>query len=132
MRGECCGNLVCEATEIFTSCSDCGPFVLGVSLPQVASSSPRNGVMFDVEAIGDISIESLTFYPEVITGTIDLYTVSGGWSGNEGNSNAWTKIIDGGSFGTPNFNPLAETSVGFEVINLSAGSVQGFYIASNR
>ena len=88
--------------------------------------------MFDVEAIGDISIESLTFYPEVITGTIDLYTVSGGWSGNEGNSNAWTKIIDGGSFGTPNFNTWAETSVGFEVINLSAGSVQGFYIASNR
>ena len=100
MSNNCCGNLICESNE-YASCSDCA-FTLTAYLGPVVVY----GMMFDVEAIGDVVLQSLTFYPwtfdasGIVNYNATLYTASGGYSGKESTSGSWTKIIDGQSIST--------------------------------
>ena len=60
--------------------------------------------MFDVEAIRDLVLQSLTFYPYAYDGLViidvNLYTASGDYSGKEFHSNSWTQIITNQSIST--------------------------------
>ena len=87
---------MCEAGE-YSTCSDCGPFTIETPTP-----SPFNdieGVMFDVEAIQDLAVTGLTFYPYDASGTVNMnvnvYTASGGYGDKVTNGNSeWNKIVD--------------------------------------
>ena len=103
-----CGNLVCEAGESATCIDDCGPFDMR-STPGEGYWGNHNtgagGFMIDVQALNDISVQSLTFYAldptwndNPVNCNVNLYTASEGWSGKQTNSAAWTKIVDGQAF----------------------------------
>ena len=96
MSNDCCGNFICKAGE-YATCSDCGPFNLLVSDPYYGPEYKATGMMFDVEAIRDLVIKNLKFYPyhfEVpLNYSVNLYTASRGWSGIESNPDSWTQII---------------------------------------
>lgn len=54
--------------------------------------------MFDVKAIQDVFLEGIVFLPQDLTGTVDVYYATDGYTGKEGNSAAWTKIVNAESF----------------------------------
>eukprot|EP00804_Cyclotella_cryptica_P019495 CCRYP_006643-RH/>CCRYP_006643-RH protein AED:0.26 eAED:0.26 QI:170/1/0.9/1/0.77/0.9/10/0/645 len=90
LRDNCCGNLVCEAGESGGSCSDCGPFT--VPTPTCSSCWIPHGAMFDVEAIKDIVLTSLTFRVYRGSNTFNVYSAPGSYSSIATNKNAWTKV----------------------------------------
>ena len=92
MSNNCCGNLVCEATEQSSCSDDCGPFTL--TAPSGGSWGPPAGVMVDFKAKTDIILQSLTFVAESATMDVTLYTAPGGYSDKATDSGLWTKIVD--------------------------------------
>ena len=90
IRDNCCGNLVCEAGESGGSCSDCGPFTLPT--PSCSSCWIPHGVMFDVEAIKDIVLTSLTFEVYRGSNSFNVYSAPGSYAPIVTNKNAWTRI----------------------------------------
>jgi hypothetical protein len=54
--------------------------------------------MFDVEAINDIDISSISFYP-YSSGTITVFTAARTYSGIETDSQSWTQIYTGSATG---------------------------------
>ena len=119
MSSNCCGNFICEFNE-YASCSDCA-FTLATAFPS-GTFGIGSGMMFDVEAKGDVVIRSLTFYPYDGSGTVNvivtLYTTSGGYSGKENTSGSWTKIIDGQSISTTSETYLTFVPISLYVILL--------------
>ena len=66
----CCGNFICEADE-YDSCSDCGVFTLRT--PSISGTSYlSHGIMFDVEAVNNVVLQSLTFNAHDKSGTWTL------------------------------------------------------------
>ena len=153
MQDSCCGNLVCEAGESGGSCSDCGPFTL--TTPLCSTCWTPHGAMFDVEAITDVVLTSLTFRVYSGFNSINVYTAPGSFSPIATNPNAWT-LIASGTVGIPGkllcslqyfrlkfLIPLTPTltfmaltdwtfvQADFTDIPLSAGSMQTFYIATS-
>ncbi|KAL7483314.1 hypothetical protein ACHAW6_008965 [Cyclotella cf. meneghiniana] len=120
----CCGNFICEVGE--ADCSDCGPFA--IETPDCSICSLPYGIMFDVEAISDITLTSLEFKLYNGTNDITVYTASGGFSDKQNSAAAWTEIFRA-SFETEKWSFV---SVDFSDISLNAGSLQAFYISSTR
>ena len=95
-----CGNDVCELGESAeylgeVSCSDCGPFSLKTPFsPEMSIRWGLHvyGIMFDVEAIGDVVIQGLDFFGTVDEVSFNVYTSPGGYSGKETNSEEWTQV----------------------------------------
>ena len=67
---------MCEVGE--SDCSDCGPFT--IETPDCSICSLPYGIMFDVEAISDITLTRLEFKLYNGTNDITVYTTSGGFS----------------------------------------------------
>lgn len=88
VQKNCCGNFICEVGEL--NCSDCGPFT--VKTPSCSTCSLPYGVMFDVEAISNITLTSIEFKIKSGTNTINIFTAPGGYSDKQGNSTAWTQV----------------------------------------
>ncbi len=94
----CCGNFVCEVGE-YAACSDCVGEVWTALGSNIGNSGNDNGIMFDVEAINDLAVQSLTFYPyapggEAVSYNLDVYTAARSYSGVENTAGSWTKIVD--------------------------------------
>jgi hypothetical protein len=105
------GNSVCEVGE--SSCSDCGPFDLSSGFCS-SGCYPLTFFMFDVEAIEDVLISSITveisqgnggknclvhsYYQRIIPANIfisdvTLYTAAGSYSDKFSTSSSWTQIF---------------------------------------
>eukprot|EP00584_Thalassiosira_punctigera_P000888 CAMPEP_0172536456 /NCGR_PEP_ID=MMETSP1067-20121228/8218_1 /TAXON_ID=265564 ORGANISM="Thalassiosira punctigera, Strain Tpunct2005C2" /NCGR_SAMPLE_ID=MMETSP1067 /ASSEMBLY_ACC=CAM_ASM_000444 /LENGTH=1048 /DNA_ID=CAMNT_0013321535 /DNA_START=304 /DNA_END=3450 /DNA_ORIENTATION=- len=127
MTDNCCGNFICEANE-YDSCSDCA---LSLATPGPSGSWYRGaGMQFDVEAIADVFIQNVTFYPDYASGSsynVNLYTAPGGYSDKQTNPSAWTKIIDSQLVSAAD---LSATTLSFADIAVSAGTTQAFYLAT--
>jgi len=124
MENNCCGNFICEIGE--ASCSDCGPFTLNT--PTCSSCSLPEGIMFDVEAINDVILTSIEFQLYEGVNSVNVYTAAGGYGGKETIPRFWDLLA------TDSYNFSVQwsfVSITFSEIQLSAGSLQGFYIASS-
>jgi hypothetical protein len=85
--------------------------------------------MFDVTAANDIRVVSLDCNINVGQVTIDVYTVPGGYSGNETNPSAWTLRGTGVTTSTGTDQP---TPIPFPLdIEIAAGQTLGFYVTSS-
>ena len=91
ISSDCCGNSFCEANELANCSNDCGPFSLEVGLPSGVTSA--GGIMFNVEAIEDITLRSLKFYSSSPNTAVDVFTAVGGYSGKEQNQGSWTSLV---------------------------------------
>ena len=121
----CCGNSVCETGEDFNNCAaDCldGPYDL--LTPLCSSCYIRNGQMFDIEAKNDVQITSLRFRALTVSGTVNVYTKTGTWSGSETNQGAWTLI----STSNGPFTAFEMYDMPFDPINVAQGNKQAFYV----
>ncbi|KAL7483162.1 hypothetical protein ACHAW6_008810 [Cyclotella cf. meneghiniana] len=126
IRDNCCGNFVCEAGESAGLCLDCGPFALPTPVACSTCYIPY-GLMFDVEAITDITLTSLTFRVHKGSNSFNVYSAPGIYSTIGTNPNSWTKIASN----TVNIPDNSFVEVDFIDVLLTAGSKRAFYIATS-
>lgn len=125
-KDSCCGNGQCEAGENGFNCpADCGPFELAT--PTCNSCWVPDHAMFDVEAIKDIVITSLSFLLYGGVSNIKIYSAPQSYSSIATNPNEWT-LIASGSVSTSNW---ATMNADIEDIQLIAGSKRAFYIVAS-
>lgn len=87
----CCGNGVCEIGEL-PGCEDCGPF--SISTPPGTAYSGPYSFMFDVQAIQDIEISSISFQT-FNSGTVSIFAAARSYSGIETDSSSWVQVFTG-------------------------------------
>lgn len=92
MQNNCCGNYVCEDSESALTCSDCGPFILDSGF--CSSCYGLWTFMFDVEAINDVLISSLTMQFYNGTSEVSIFTASDGFIDKITEENSWTQIFN--------------------------------------
>lgn len=133
--GERCTVDTCDVPTgqcVNTMTSGC-PMVLSTNVP--LNFYITGGVMFDVEAIGDILLTSLAVHlfeagyscGRATTTNVDVYTKSGSFAGSTANPAAWTKIVNSQAVST---TTCAAVELSFPDIALDAGNVQAFYVAT--
>lgn len=111
----CCGNSICETGERPSCTADCGPFSISTPNP-VIQYTGLYATMFDVEAINDIDISSISLNP-IGSGTITVFSAARTYSGIETDSQSWTQIYTGSAT-----SGLFKAE--FSSINILSGSTQ--------
>ena len=91
----CCGNKMCETGESSTCNNDCGPFTLTASVCNGSCFVPR-AVQFNINAISDVRVNSLSFYiraVEPVSTTITIETAAGRYQ--DSNEDDWIDVASG-------------------------------------
>jgi hypothetical protein len=108
-----------------SNCYDCGPTTLPT--PTCSTCWIPYSAMFDIEAINDIDITSISFMIYGGTSNIKVYTAPQSYTNIATNSNSWT-LIASGSVAVSNW---ANIRADIADIPLSAGSKRAFYIVAS-
>ena len=80
-------------------------FTLEASLP--GSVRLVEVIVFDIQAIEELAVQSLTFYPYDASGAdnfvVSLYkkTTAGGYGGDKYSSGSWTPVVSSQSYSVP-------------------------------
>ena len=95
---QCCPNLVCDAGEDISQCSDCKLSTLDTSTCSDCKS-PK-GFMFDVSSVQEVTIKSLKIQLYNGTNDIIVYTSNGTYSDKATDHSKWIQIYSN-SFSLP-------------------------------